>query len=189
MRITTRPAAVAALSLVVLACGDPTNPNANDPLRLTSEASAVRGNAQIQVSMMDACDPASFNAVLGDGACVRSGGVKFDKFLEQLAMHQRVGSWHFAPSSINAAEGQNIVARNRGGEVHTFTPVAEFGGGFVVDLNQLSGTPVPAPECLDFGSIVFVPPGGTVEETVGAAPLQHFQCCIHPWMRATARVR
>jgi hypothetical protein len=33
------------------------------------------------------------------------------------------------------------------GETHTFTEVAQFGGGLVGLLNDLSGNPVPAPEC------------------------------------------
>jgi hypothetical protein len=85
--------------------------------------------------------------------------------------------------------GDLIIAINRGGEAHTFTEVAAFGGGFIPELNELSGNPVPAPECLDFGSIVFVPPGGTASEEIGEAGEELYQCCLHPWMRATVTAR
>ena len=29
-----------------------------------------------------------------------------------------------------------------------------------------------------------VPPGGTYTAELNTDTLQHFQCCIHPWMRA-----
>jgi hypothetical protein len=89
-----------------------------------------------------------------------------------------------------------VFVKNVGGEVHTFTPVAEFGGGFIPDLNDLSGNPVPAPECLDFGTMVFVPSGGSsfipgtalaaVADADGAAKIE---CCLHPWMRAVVRIK
>ena len=34
----------------------------------------------------------------------------------------------------------DMLAVNQGGEVHTFAGVEEFGGGFIPDLNTLSGT-------------------------------------------------
>jgi hypothetical protein len=75
----------------------------------------------------------------------------------------------------------------------TFTPVAAFGGGFVNELNGISGNPVPAPECLNCGSIVFIPAGGVEEgPTAGSSELpvgtHRFQCCIHPWMRTVIDV-
>jgi hypothetical protein len=83
---------------------------------------------------------------------------------------------------------RSLEVVNVGGEVHTFTPVAEFGGGFVVELNNLSGNPVPAPECLDFGSIQFLPAGSVTPLGSLAEGTHRFMCCIHPWMRTTAEV-
>jgi hypothetical protein len=87
--------------------------------------------------------------------------------------------------------GQDFVATNKGGEVHTFTEVAEFGGGLVPLLNQLSHVPEVAPECtlaaLDPDD--FVPPGGTYRERVSHSGNLKFQCCIHPWMRLEASSR
>ena len=59
------------------------------------------------VSMKDACDPTTFNAVLGPGACVRSGGVRFDKFIAALQRRGEVGAWHFAPSTTTAHRGRD----------------------------------------------------------------------------------
>ena len=98
--------------------------------------------------MMDACDPDTFNAPppagIGPGTCVRSGGVQFATFLEQLGKHGTIGAWHFAPPDTSAAIGQVFVAMNRGGETHTFTEVETFGGGIVPPLNALSHNPVVA---------------------------------------------
>ncbi|HKG97710.1 MAG TPA: hypothetical protein VKA97_07845, partial [Pyrinomonadaceae bacterium] len=65
--------------------------------------------------------------------------------------------------------------------------------GFVNELNGISGNPVPAPECLNFGAITFIPPGATEEgPTAGTGELPvgitRFQCCIHPWMRTVIEV-
>lgn len=137
--------------------------------------------------MMDACDPTTFNAALNDPtACARNGGATFEKFIAQLQKHQKVGAWHFAPPKINVGVGEALPAVNRGGEVHTFTEVEQFGGGMVPPLNTLSGTPTPAPECLMLDAEDFVPPGGTYREEVGGPGTELYQCCIHPWMRTAA---
>ena len=80
--------------------------------------------------MMDACEPTSFNAALNDPeACIRNGGVTFEKFIAQLEKHWSVGSSHFAPPQMDARVGQTLLAVNRGGEVHTFTEVEAVCGG------------------------------------------------------------
>jgi plastocyanin len=139
--------------------------------------------------MTDACDPATFNAAVGEGTCVRSGGVQFADFLAQLAAHHFVGAWHFAPPDTTARVGQTLVAVNRGGEVHTFTEVEEFGGGLVPDLNKLAGVPTVAPECAALDDDDFVAPGATYrDEPIEHAGNEKYQCCIHPWMRLEVKV-
>jgi plastocyanin len=178
------------MALVATACADqPTGPGSSTPQSLTSDALLARGQHGSHVIMQDACDPTTFDAIFGEGTCVRKGGVTFAQFIEQIENTQKAPAWFFAPSFISTTAGSTITAYNKGGEVHTFTPVASFGGGFIAELNGISGNPVPAPECLNFGTMVFVPAGGSDEVTVGAAGEQHFQCCIHPWMRATAHVK
>jgi len=139
------------------------------------------------VQIRDDCDPTTFNAFgnangLGD-ICQGDGDTTFGDFIAELQATQVAEKWRFNPSSTNDT---SLMARNRGGETHTFTPVAKFGGGVNDVLNGLSGNPVPAAECLDgakFGASVV--PSGATSKTVTAKAGDHFQCCIHPWMRLT----
>jgi hypothetical protein len=160
-------------------------------LSLTNKAGAFQGDKKIR--LLDDCEPASFNAVLGDGACVGNGHTTFDEFIAELEATQDAHAWRNQPSQMLINVGRPTFIENVGGETHTFTPVAEFGGGFVNELNGISGNPVPAPECLNFGSIVFIPAGGTEEGPTAGSPdlsvgSHKFQCCIHPWMRTVIEV-
>jgi hypothetical protein len=160
-------------------------------LGLTAGAGAVPGDKKIR--LLDDCDPATFNAVLGDGACIGNGNTTFDEFIAELEETQDAHEWRNQPSAIKVNPGRPTIIENSGGEVHTFTPVAAFGGGFVGELNGISGNPVPAPECLNFGALVFIPAGATEEgPTAGSSDLpvgsHKFQCCIHPWMRTIIEV-
>ena len=94
-------------------------------------------------------------------------------------------SWRMEPSHITVKQGKEVFAVNDGGRGHTFTEVDNFGGGFIGGLNV--GL-VPAAKCLPPPATL--PPGGRdTIDTAGLAPgLHKFQCCIHPWMRATIRV-
>lgn len=160
-------------------------------LSLTAGAGAVQGDKKIR--LYDDCEPTSFNAVLGDGTCIGRGKTTFDEFIAELEETQDAHKWRNQPSAMHVNVGRPTFIENRGGETHTFTPVAAFGGGFVVELNGISGNPVPAPECLNFGAISFIPAGETEEgPTAGSASLPvgttRFQCCIHPWMRTVIEV-
>jgi plastocyanin len=142
------------------------------------------------VKMLDRCDPETFNAAFGDGTCIfEHPGVTVETFLRVLGNAQTIGSWHFSPRQLSLKEGQAYQAQNDGGEVHTFTEVAEFGGGFIDELNDLTGNPVPAPECLDFPNLEFIPAGGLGTPDVDEPGTHKYMCCIHPWMRATVTVR
>jgi plastocyanin len=93
-------------------------------------------------------------------------------------------SWRNDPSHLTTPRGKTVRVTNKGGRGHTFTEVANFGGGFVPQLNiGLS----QAPQCTPTGTIP-LPPGATVTLTGLLPGLHKFQCCIHPWMRATIRV-
>jgi hypothetical protein len=152
-------------------------------------AVAKAGHEDVLVTMQDACDPTTFNAALGDGTCIRSGGIQFDKFLELLGSHGSVGAWHFSPPHLNAVEGQSFLAVNRGGETHTFTEVEEFAGGIVPALNELMHLTTVAPECTALEPDDVVAPGGTYREEIEEVGVVRVQCCIHPWMRLEAQVR
>ena len=160
-------------------------------LGFTAGAGAIQGEKKFRLE--DDCEPTTFNAVLGDGACIGNGHTTFDEFIAELAATQDAHKWRNQPSQAHLNVGRPTLIENRGGEVHTFTPVAQFGGGFIPDLNGISGNPVPAPECLNFGGLVFIPAGGVeAGPTAGSSDLPvgvtRFQCCIHPWMRTVIEV-
>ena len=165
------------------------------------------------ITMRDACDPDSFNAVVGPGTCVAGphGNTLFSDFIGEVQSDQLAGAWRFNPM-LNTTEGNLKVARldlrvgdhttiqNMGGETHTFTRVRKFEGGFISLLNDLTGNPDPAPECaqvLPDGSLApqpesdsnqFVEAGLTeAGPTAGSSALprgvSRWECCIHPWMR------
>ena len=93
-------------------------------------------------------------------------------------------SWRMEPAHITTPAGKGVKITNRGGRAHTFTEVDQFGGGRVGILNVgLSA----APEC-NPALTVDLPPGASTTIPVIGDGLHKFQCCIHPWMRATIRV-
>lgn len=158
-------------------------------ISLSGGVDAVQGDKKVR--LYDDCEPTSFNAVLGAGACVGNGHTTFDEFIAELAATQDAHKWRNQPSQMQLNIGRPTLVENRGGEDHTFTEVAEFGGGFVDALNGISGNPVPAPECL--GPVDIIHPGGVEQgPTAGSSSLpiglHRFQCCIHPWMRTVVEV-
>jgi hypothetical protein len=173
----------------LLACGDAGAPT--DPLREASrELSSSSGQHVSHVNILDACDPTTFNAALGAGTCTRpGGGVTFEQFIAELTKHKNVASWRFAPQLVQTRVGDLLVAINKGGEAHTFTEVEAFGGGFVAQLNALAGLTEIAPECLLLGPGAVLAPDDRFSEEVGEEGTELYQCCIHPWMRATVVAR
>jgi hypothetical protein len=203
MRITSYSAVVVIMVSLFIACGNPGS--IADPTARPSQAAADMGGGLAlaapsslpftmaggrgirQVTMMDACDGPTFNQVIGPGTCNRNGGVSFSEFVALLTAHQSAGAWRNAPTQTEAWQGDSLIAVNNGGEAHTFTRVANFGGGIIPFLNDLAGTPVEATECTTESD--FVPPGGTDSESLDETGELKFQCCIHPWMRTTVLVK
>jgi plastocyanin len=161
-----------------------------------TKASGVR-----KVDVEDRCDPASFNAAIGDGTCVGDGDVTFAEFLEFLNPvdfgHEK---WRFNFGRGRVDAGESLRAVNRGGEFHTFTEVEEYGGGCIPDLNGPLGL-TPVAECdavTEVAPGVFVPTaflttgidaGASRDFTVEGKGNHKFQCLIHPWMRQDVKVR
>ena len=167
----------------------------------TASMTALVADDGLNIRMRDDCDPATFNADppagVGPGTCDEElgGGTTFADFLAEHAATGRVDKWRFNNDRAESDRNKPIVVTNRGGETHTFTRVAQFGGGFVPPLNALpgGGTLPLAPECAVAPGIpqppsagnLFVPAGGAA-----AAPglrrgeRAKFQCCIHPWMHS-----
>jgi plastocyanin len=180
--------AMAATLVTLAACADggPAEPRGLEPDASPSLDAIPTAR---RVLLLDACDPTTFDAVLGAGSCVRRGGVTFAKFIQQLEQFGVAPAWRFDPKQLEIQVGQTFVAINHGGEVHTFTEVEEFGGGRVASLNTLSGNLVVAPECEALAGTDFIPPGGKVFDTPDEAGTEKYQCCIHPWMRSVVNVR
>ena len=198
-----RSSFVAAFALLVAACADspapPTVPLSSTPLAERSSGVTTTGQANDRdddrddarvVRMRDACDPTTFDAALKDpNACVGNGHVTFDRFVAELTRTRQAAQWRFDPSKVELDRHDNLIAVNRGGEVHTFTRVAKFGGGIIPFLNDLTGNTTVAPECTTLEADDMVPPGGTYTAELNTDTLQHFQCCIHPWMRADVHLK
>ena len=154
-----------------------------------------------QVVALDECDPATFNLPgnVGPGFCknVAFGytglgyTTTFSKLLELAASKHPDPKWDFEPDTLTVEEGTPIIAVNQGGEPHTFTEVANFGGGFIPPLN---GGENAAPECVaGFLSVAVartrILQGSQLQVTRLSKGEHHFQCCIHPWMRMTVIVK
>jgi hypothetical protein len=144
------------------------------------------------VKLRDACDEASFNAVIGPGTCVDAGNVTFEEFIGSLVQHGEHPLWRNTPTTRTVHHGSIVDVANVGGEFHTFSHTQEFGGGFVDELNEILGLEEIADGCLlgPGPTNAFVPAGGTgTIDTAALEPGVHkFMCCIHPWMRSTLTV-
>jgi len=160
-------------------------------LALSAASTAGAASSHRQVQVLDDCDSATFDAALNDpNACVKSGGTTFDEFIGQLVTMGRAPAWRFAPAQMKLATGGSIDAYNRGGEFHTFTEVANFGGGCVDILNQILGL-TAVPECANAGALFAttgIAPGGELEGAPLSSGTHRFECLIHPWMRTTVAV-
>lgn len=141
-----------------------------------------------RIAIRDDCDPRD-PAWAPTGGCLRRrGDVNFAEFSAELNSplalsvvgHQ---AWRNDPSYVETLPGRTIRVRNEGGRTHTFTEVANFGGGKVPPLSK--GL-VTAPEC---PASTDIPPGGSMTLSSLTPGNHHFQCCIHPWMRALIKVK
>jgi hypothetical protein len=169
---------------------------------LTAPASADGGGSgAVTVLVQDRCDPVTFDLALSDPtACdpAHEGRVAFDKFFGSILadpmgvlQSREVRGWRFHSEDVTLRQGQDLVARSTGGEFHTFTQVAQFGGGCVPDLN--------APFKLGFNAACqsnpspfatsAVPPGSSLHVSGLAKGQYRFECMIHPWMRTDVTVR
>jgi hypothetical protein len=149
-----------------------------------------------KVAMIDDCDP-NDPEWAPVGCFQKHGDVtadEFNLFLRSPLYANTAGqflvghpSWRNDPSHLVVRDGERIRVSNEGGRPHTFTKVAEFGGGRVPPLQV--GTQM-APECaLAPGATdpYQVAPGDKLRLKVEGEGIMKFQCCFHPWMRATVR--
>ena len=158
----------------------------------------------LNIRLRDDCDPATFNADppagVGPGTCVGDGDTALADFRAEFGQTGQVEKWRFNNDHADVDRGTAITVTNRGGETHTFTRVAEFGGGFVPPLNGLpdGGQLTLAPECAAAPGVpqppgennLFVPAGASMQTPrLTSRGTVKFQCCIHPWMHSEITVK
>ena len=171
----------AVLSLVVL-----TSVGALGSLTVTAQSNSNDN----RIAMLDNCDPSDPDWP-APGCFKRGGDVSVAEFFALLTTglgSSLIGhpSWRNEPSYITARSGKTIKVTNEGWRDHSFTKVTQFGGGSIGALNvglaRADGCPAsPA-------NLALVAPGNSIDIKGLDADLHRFQCCIHPWMRATIRV-
>jgi len=149
------------------------------------------------VVALDECDPATFNAPTAAGPefcknVALGASTTFSELFTKAAAKNPDPNWDFEPDTLTVKKGTTINAVNQGGEPHTFTEVAKFGGGFIPGLNAPGEEVVP--ECSGGFSKVSVARTRILQGSqLNVADLSkgehYFQCCIHPWMRTTVTVK
>jgi len=150
-----------------------------------------------QVVAVDECDPATFNqpSAAGPEFCrnVAVGAqTRFANLFAEAAAGTPDPNWDFEPDTLTVRKGTIVSVVDQGGEPHTFTEVAKFGGGFVPGLNGPGETVVP--ECSGGFSRVAVAKTRILQGSqliiAGLSKGKHlFQCCLHPWMRMEVDVK
>src|SRR5215469_2899134 len=145
-----------------------------------------------QVVALDECDPGTFNVLgaVGPGFCKNvalgytpfGSTTTFANLVAEAAAGHPDKNWDFEPDTLTVDEGTPVVAVNEGGEPHTFTEVANFGGGFIPPLNNGE---TAAPECSAGFSDVAVArtrilQGSQLQVKSLPKGVHYFQCCIHP---------
>jgi hypothetical protein len=164
-------------------------------LAVVAVAASAESGKKFEIT--DDCDP---NADLGPGGCLRAAGDVSRAEFAAANANRFPGhpSWRIVPPYIGDQFQPDIRAENTGGRGHTFTQVARFGGGFIPNLNPPGA--IPAPECATTnadGSLSPSPaalatrldPGAELRVDGLAPGTYNFQCCIHPWMRTTVKIK
>jgi hypothetical protein len=146
---------------------------AADPADAPQETAVEQGShGGTEIHAEDTCDPVTFGALCNPNS---RGTTTLAQFNAELDATKRVAAWEYGGGQGRISLGQSLQVDNRGGEAHTFSVVANFGGGRVPILNERSGNTVVAPECVAGANAT----NGTFK----------VQCCIHPWMRTTVVVQ
>ncbi len=142
------------------------------------------------IAIRDDCDPTDPAWAPTGGCLLKRGNVTVAEFNSELSSplslavvgHQ---AWWNDPSYLEISRGKSVRVSNDGGRAHTFTEVAQFGGGKIPNPALNKGL-MTAPECP--GS-VNIAPGGKIDVSGLAVGNHRFMCCIHPWMRALIKVK
>jgi hypothetical protein len=166
----------------------------------TTSVVVAQGNGKVKVWLVDDCDPTDPGWASTGGCGLKQGDVNTAEFGAFLTSPLAPGSlgktpppvfpqlighpaWAIEPNYTKTSK-TTIRVENEGGRAHTFTEVANFGGGFVPQLNF--GMTM-ATECGSPGAVLNH--GDRLDITGFSVGNHKFQCCIHPWMRAVVKVQ
>jgi len=186
----SRASTLCATGAVLFAFGCAADPA--DAPQVTAAEQGSHGGTEIHTE--DTCDPVTFGALCNPNS---RGTTTLAQFNAELDATKRVAAWEYGGGQGRISLGQSLQVDNRGGETHTFSVVANFGGGRVPVLNDRSGNTVVAPECVAGANAtnVDIKSGTGISVTTGASGAIKtrgtfkVQCCIHPWMRTTVVVQ
>jgi hypothetical protein len=87
------------------------------------------------VFLLDDCDPDDPDWAPTGGCALPKGDVTLDEFLTETGSHELseavIGhlAWRNNPVYLKIRPGATVQVKNKGGRLHTFTEVADFGGG------------------------------------------------------------
>ena len=134
-----------------------------------------------QIVALDECDPTTFNAQLGADFCKNiavGSATTFEQLFAKAAAGAPDPGWDFEPDSVTIKKGTPLIVVNQGGEPHTFTEVAKFGGGFIPPLNHGEAT---VPECAGgFGKVAVartrILQGSHLQVTGLSEGVHYFEC-------------
>src|SRR6266404_2899196 len=90
----------------------------------TKVGTAQVNSNDVNVAIVDNCDPATFNAAIGPGTCAPTAHRHDTPFLEFIGLlfsplaANVIGhpAWQFSPGYISVPAGQTVRATNAGGE-------------------------------------------------------------------------
>src|SRR5262245_59917530 len=150
----------------------------------------------LDVRARDQCDPVTFGTGCSGS---NTGRVTLQEFIDAIPNGGH-DAWKFNPgiSGNHVDRGGRVQVRSDRGRRHTFTRVAQFGGGIVAPLNAAVGNAPTAPECntaqTEANANLLVVQDSVQQFVAGSSPLfprgtSRYQCCFHPWMRTTITVR
>lgn len=141
----------------------------------------------------DDCDASDPGWAATGGCLIQGGQVNTMEF--GLANPGGHPAWRIDPPYVPKGRDKDIRVKNTGGRDHTFTEVGRFGGGYIPPLNPVGA--FLAPECQrkadgtlsDAVINSFLKPGAELRVEDLEPGTHNFQCCIHPWMRTTVKVK
>jgi plastocyanin len=179
------PHATLVALLVLIGCGEAiTPPESSLHVKEAPGLTVANGDPGRRIFLRDQCGGSTWDPF---GGCLIDGAVERPRWLEQVLETGSHPLWANSPVATSVESGTTLDVVNVGGRGHSFTRVANFGGGVLSLLNTRDDTRVPAPECLA-GAALIPGAGGTVPTTFTGLGEQKYQCCFHPWMRTTVNV-